>query len=99
VRQLENVVERAVVLSASDVLDVDDLPALQRAPTAAPAANAAPAWLDGPPRELKEALRAPEREIIEHALAHCGGTRERAAKVLGIDRSTLFHKLKKLGIQ
>jgi DNA-binding NtrC family response regulator len=99
VRQLENVVERAVVLGTGDVLDVDDLPALQRAAPAGPAIAATPAPLDGPPLPLKEALLAPERRIIEHALAHCHGNRERAAKVLGIDRSTLFHKLRKLGIQ
>ena len=95
VRQLENVVERAVVLGAGDVLDVADLPPLGR--TTAAAAKA----LDidaGPLLPLKEALLAPERRIIERALAHCGGNREQAAKVLGINRSTLFHKLKKLGI-
>ena len=47
---------------------------------------------------LKEALEGPERSLIEQALAQCGGKREKAARVLGINRSTLFHKLRKLGI-
>ncbi|MFY9343576.1 MAG: helix-turn-helix domain-containing protein, partial [Planctomycetota bacterium] len=50
-------------------------------------------------RPLKEALAGPEKRLIEQALAHCGGNRERAAKLLAIDRSTLFHKLKKFGIR
>ena len=97
VRQLENVVERAVVLGGHDVVDVGDLPPLGRGAAGAPAAAVAP-LPEGPPRPLKEALALPERRIIEQALAHCGGNRERAAKLLGINRSTLFHKLRKLGI-
>ena len=54
---------------------------------------------DGPPLPLKQAMIAPEKRIIEQALAWCDGNRERAAEVLGINRSTLFHKLKKLGIR
>ncbi len=98
VRQLENVVERAVVLSSTDMLDLADLPTLARAATTTtePQPLALP---DGPPLPLKDALVAPEKQIIEHALRHCGGNRERAAKVLGINRSTLFHKLRKFGIE
>jgi DNA-binding NtrC family response regulator len=95
VRQLENVVERAVVLGNRDAIDVDDLPPLARA--TAPARERV-AIDDGPLLPLKEALLAPEKRIIERALAHCDGNRERAAKLLGINRSTLFHKLRKLGI-
>jgi two-component system response regulator AtoC len=98
VRQLENVVERAVVLSQSDTIDVADLPASPAAPAGVPGDVLAPSAGD-PPRPLKEALVEPERRLIEHALAHCSGNRERAAKVLGINRSTLFHKLRKLGIR
>jgi two-component system response regulator AtoC len=98
VRQLENVVERAVVLGGNgDVLDTDDLPVPARPPTgSAPPRDGVPA---GTPLPLREALALPERRILEHALAHCGGNRERAAKVLGINRSTLFHKLRKYGIR
>ena len=98
VRQLENVIERAVVLSNSEAIDHTDLPA-----TLGPATSditAPPTNGDvGPPLPLKEALIAPEKRIIEQALAFCDGNRERAAVVLGINRSTLFHKLKKLGIR
>jgi DNA-binding NtrC family response regulator len=53
----------------------------------------------GPVVPLKEALAGPEKRIIEHALAHCGGNREKAAQLLGINRSTLFHKLRKFEIR
>ena len=100
VRQLENVVERAVVLSRGEVIDRDDLPAALSvgadAPTADEVLETQPA---GPPLPLKQAMLEPEKRVIEQALAWCGGNRERAAAVLGINRSTLFHKLKKLGIR
>jgi DNA-binding NtrC family response regulator len=100
VRQLENVVERAVVLSQTDVIDRADLPAaLGVAEPAASSQQTPGAVPDGPPLPLKQALIEPEKRIIEQALRWCDGNRERAAEVLGINRSTLFHKLKKLGIR
>jgi len=113
VRQLENVIERAVVLAQGECIDRGDLPATlvqnslsdtNRA-TAGTSAGAEPVDYDsgasdvGPPLPLKEALIGPEKRIIEQALAFCDGNRERAATLLGINRSTLFHKLKKLGIR
>ncbi|MCK5942557.1 MAG: sigma-54-dependent Fis family transcriptional regulator [Planctomycetes bacterium] len=100
VRQLENVVERAVVLSTGDLIDRSDLPAALGVTDAVAAPGAASGPLpDGPPLPLKQALLEPEKRIIEQALKWCDGNRERAAEVLGINRSTLFHKLKKLGIR
>ena len=98
VRQLENFVERAVVLAERPEVDLGDLPKTIVAASAPAAAGVEPAE-DGPILPLKEALAGPERRIIERALAHCDGNRERAAKVLGINRSTLFHKLRKYGIR
>ncbi|MFT4840967.1 MAG: two-component system response regulator AtoC [Planctomycetota bacterium] len=98
VRQLENVVERAVVLCHGSVIDRSDLPATMAVPSGA-VGMPVDAHDVGPPLPLKEALLEPERRIIEQALTFCDGNRERAAAVLGINRSTLFHKLKKLGIR
>jgi two-component system response regulator AtoC len=106
VRQLENVVERAVVLSTADTIDTADLPSLgsgrtDAAGTGGAATATSPGLVlpTGPVRPLKEALEGPEKALIEQALAHCGGNREQAAKLLGINRSTLFHKLRKFAIR
>ena len=98
VRQLENAIERAVVLCHGPVIDCSDLPVTM---VASSGAVGMPAMTPdvGPPGPLKEALLEPEKRIIERALAFCDGNRERAAAILGINRSTLFHKLKKLGIR
>ncbi len=97
VRQLENCVERAVVLSSSAQIGTEDLPT--RVPGGAATAPVVVPANTGPVRPLREALAVAETQIIEQALAHCGGNREQAARVLAVNRSTLFHKLRKYGIR
>jgi DNA-binding NtrC family response regulator len=97
VRQLENVVERAVVFAADETIDLPELPldlvregSLAQPPADAPGAAVEP---------LRIALGAAEKRLLEQALRHCEGNRERAAKVLGINRSTLFAKLRRHGVR
>lgn len=53
----------------------------------------------GPPTwGLKEALAGPERDIIVGALKAVGGNRTETALALDIDRTTLYHKMKKYGL-
>ena len=94
VRQLENVVERAVVLSDGTEIGLSDLPAdLQRpVPAIATTADA------DAERPLRVALEHHERTLIEQALTRHGGNRQSTAQRLGIDRSTLFHKMRKFGL-
>ncbi|MGE3175638.1 MAG: sigma-54-dependent transcriptional regulator [Planctomycetota bacterium] len=102
VRQLENVVERAVVFSQGPVIEAADLPSnLVLRDAAGPAPLSAAQLTDAadPPLQLREALSHAERRILEQALQHCDGNRERAAKVLGINRSTLFAKLRRHGVR
>jgi DNA-binding NtrC family response regulator len=94
VRQLENVIERAVLLTQEEQIGLADLPTeiaegekLTRLSLYRPNGKIVP---------LKEALEGPEREIILRALEHADWNRDEAARLLGINRSTLFNKLKRL---
>lgn len=109
VRQLENVIERAVVLAEGNSISLHDLPPeiLQAEPQSSyprrPAATPPPANLDvatalAEPDTLVGELADLERERLIDALAQCRGNKSQAARVLGIPRSTLFSKLRKLGL-
>jgi len=45
--------------------------------------------------QVGASLREVEKQVIEATLCHCDGNRTLAAKILGIDRSTLYEKIKK----
>jgi len=90
VRELENALERALVLGRDDVLWLEDLPeALRRRP----AAGTAPAG--GPPLPLSEV----EREHILRTLREVRGNKTAAARLLGLDRKTLYRKLESYGLR
>jgi DNA-binding NtrC family response regulator len=85
VRELENALERAAILTKSDVVDVDALPVRIMEPAAVPlVSDRAPS---NPTLELVE------RAYILWVLQAEGGNKARAAEVLGIDPSTLYRKL------
>jgi len=108
VRELENAVERAVVLSRGDVVALRDLPDTLRpgGPAPSPAFGAARAAAatatddDAPwiPMPLREALLEPERRILLKALEANGWNRQRTADQLGINRTTLYKKMKQFGL-
>ncbi len=92
VRELQNVIERAVLLGKSDRVAVDDLP-----PALAAAAPLAAAPVAG--RTLKQALEGPERQIILEVLEMNRWNRHATADALGINRTTLYKKMKRLGLE
>lgn len=92
VRELQNVVERAVLLGKGSTVGIDDLPNSLRA--AAPAAVSGP----GGSGTLKQALGVPERQIILEMLQAHQWNRNATADALGINRTTLYKKMKRLGI-
>src|SRR5262249_17396646 len=94
VRELENVVERAVALSSESVIDADVLPSF-RASARAPADPA----LDFPPDgvDLDRLVHDYERAIVTKALERAGGVRKKAAALLGITFRSLRYRLEKLG--
>ncbi len=85
VRELENAVERAMVIGRGPAIRREDLPLSLEAD----AGNSA--------RDLT--LDAVEREHIERVLAQLNGNVTRSAAALGIDRATLYHKIKRYGIR
>ncbi len=95
VRELENVVERAVVLTRNRRIDVDDLP-----PNVLEVAQSVAAE-EGVyrPMSLKDALEEPEKRIIEQALRANNWNRQVTAQVLEINRTTLYKKMKRYGLE
>jgi two-component system response regulator AtoC len=92
VRQLENVIERAVILTKSPTIGVCDLPEEIREPKDDGNGN-------GFGLPLKKALQLPEKELIVRALKAHHGSRQATAKALGINRTTLYKKMKRYGIE
>lgn len=81
--ELENVLERAAVLSDSDIIYPEHI-CLDRPPAA---------------MTLKEALRKTERQIICRTLEQCRGDRRAAMAQLGLSRTVFYEKLKQYGIR
>ncbi len=95
VRELENIVERAVVLSKRRQIDVDDLPEhLIEQIRTVPVGNGVYR-----PQSLKKALEEPEKRIIEQALRSNNWNRQVTAQVLEINRTTLYKKMKRYGLE
>jgi two-component system NtrC family response regulator len=92
VRQLENVLERLLVLSAGDVVGVAELPEELISPSAPSAAL----WPTLPEEGLS--LEAIERELISRALDRFGGNQTQAARYLDISRRTLIYRMEKHGL-
>jgi two-component system NtrC family response regulator len=88
VRELENIVERAVVLARDDVIGLADLP-LGVKETEKDLAGA---------RTLPAAVEGLERQMIREALVEAGGVQTRAAELLGISERVLRYKLRKYGL-
>jgi len=91
VRELENAIERACALCDDGLIRVTDLP-----PQAVRQANSAPAEHTGTlpiGQTLDEYIREQERGYIDETIKFNGGSREKAAKMLGISMATLYRKL------
>ncbi len=108
IRELNNVLERAVILATGDVLSSDDLPWLpahdERAAHQAGAPGGGSDARDGGPgraavETLDSAVERAERQAIRTALAATSDNKTRAAELLGISVRTLWYKLDRLGMR
>jgi DNA-binding NtrC family response regulator len=99
VRELQNIMERAAVLARRPTIDVGELPSMlvdeDVSRRRRPGSNETDAWT---PMALTDALREPERRIILAALRASGWNRQLTADQLEINRTTLYKKMKALGI-
>jgi DNA-binding NtrC family response regulator len=91
VRELQNIVERAVLLGRGPQVSIEDLPSHI---AAGQPASIQP--LMG--KALKDAMSAPERAIILETLENNHWNRNATADALGINRTTLYKKMKRLGL-
>jgi DNA-binding NtrC family response regulator len=87
VRELENAIERAMVTCRTRVLSEDDFAFLARN-------GNGHRW--SPPANMS--LQEMEKQLIEATVQRTGGNIKEAASILGIDRSTLYEKIKRYGI-
>ena len=94
VRELQNVIERAVLLGKGPRIAIEDLPE-----SVIGGAATIPTVSRTGPMTLKQALETPERQIILQSLRRNNWNRNATADELGINRTTLYKKMKRLGLE
>jgi two-component system response regulator AtoC len=92
VRELENILERALIYCEGNTISESDIDLHELAPRTTESKASAP-------EKAPLALEDIEKNAILAALEHCEGSKTRAAAELGISRKTLFNRLKEYGIQ
>ena len=91
IRELQNVLERAVTLSSGEMLDARDIH-IDSAPRRASADSAAAALPEG------MTLEQWEEEMLREALKRANGNKSQAARALGLSRNALRYRLSKMGV-
>ena len=94
VRELQNAMEYAVVLARQNLIGVKELPAELQLPNALQQSERGIAQRAG-----VQTLDDMERNTILQALAQCHGNKKKAAQLLGIQRPTLYNKMKRYAIE
>jgi DNA-binding NtrC family response regulator len=94
VRELQNAIEYAVVLARQGMIGVKELPGEIQLPSALQQSE-----LAAMPRSGVQTLDDVERTTILQALAECRGNKKKTAELLGIQRPTLYNKMKRYAIQ
>lgn len=107
IRELENLMERLVILKGQGSVDLGDLPhrIFQQYAEGRPQGDGAlSAWefprmvLPQTGLDLKEIVDAFENHLVDQALARTGGNKNRASELLSMNRTTLVEKLRKRGM-
>jgi DNA-binding NtrC family response regulator len=98
VRELQNTIEYAVVLARNDQITVKELPAEVQLPVALQKTERDASGSGNHGGQVRS-LNEMERSAILDALAQCHGNKKKAAELLGIQRPTLYNKMKRYAIQ
>jgi two-component system, NtrC family, nitrogen regulation response regulator NtrX len=100
VRELRNILERLVIMTPSELIELRHLPATLTAPPGeAGQGDAEPAVASGPEDATLVAAREEfERRYILQRYRECGGNMSRTAEALGVERSNLYRKMKAYGL-
>ena len=91
VRELENVIEQSAALARRDSIGADDVFLERQA--------ASGGKEDAPAKTLAQEIDRAEREAIQRAVARCGGSLEKVARELDVSTTTLWRKMKRLGMR
>jgi len=91
IRELENVIERAIILTKGPIITPQDFPEFLNLKT-----EEVSAGNNG--LKLKDALKSPEKDLILKALESVAWNRNEAARALGINRTTLYKKMHRFGL-
>ncbi|MFQ6105166.1 MAG: helix-turn-helix domain-containing protein, partial [Candidatus Glassbacteria bacterium] len=94
VRQLENTIERAMVLTNSDEIDIEALPGEIKG-----ISDDGKLIFNGNELSIKKATRILEEDLIRKALKKTKGNRTHASKILEISHRALLYKIKEYNIQ
>jgi len=95
VRELENVIERAVALARGPQIDEENLPPSLLGESDRPV----PTRVSGEGVDLEELMNSYEKTLLSEALAAAGGVKKRAAQLLGISFRSFRYRLEKLGME
>ncbi|NWF52952.1 MAG: sigma-54-dependent Fis family transcriptional regulator [Nitrospirae bacterium] len=105
VRELENLLERLTILKTDSIVTLSDLPekfhhiSYHKTNRLSNEVHAINIGIPECGIDINSVVRNIERKLILEALGKTGGIKNRAAKILGLNRTTLIEKMKKMGIE
>lgn len=98
IRELRHILERIIIMSENETIEVDDLPKPLREKEGLHDLHAFHAQYAGHILPLREAVGELERGLIMYAIEQCGSIRK-AAKVLEVNPSTVIRKIERLSVR